>query len=138
MGREKKECAILWTPPLTPFAQMDGLVPKGLGASTMHGRSPQPLWYQPVHLCKRSEWRCPQYRTLLFFPTHRGIIVPSNPSGKESPPGTLRGHLSNWKATLQVPFDPLSTWWKPGPFGANVSICTKRVSRGVHNIALSF
>jgi len=35
MGREKKERAILWTPPLTPFAQMDGLVPKGLGASTM-------------------------------------------------------------------------------------------------------
>jgi len=25
----------MWTPSLTPFAQMDGLVPKGLGASTM-------------------------------------------------------------------------------------------------------
>ena len=24
---------------------------------------------------------------------------------------------------------------KPGPFGANVSICAKGVSRGVHNIA---
>jgi hypothetical protein len=103
-----------------------------------HGRNPQPLWYRPVHLCIRSEQRCPQYRTLLFFPTHWSIIVPSNPSEKESLLGTLQGHLPNRKAALQVPFDPLSMWWKPDPFGANVSICAKRVSRGVHNIALSF
>jgi hypothetical protein len=35
MGREKKEGAILWTPLLTLFAQMDTLVPKGLGVSTV-------------------------------------------------------------------------------------------------------
>jgi hypothetical protein len=41
------------------------------------------------------------------------------------------------KCSLQVPFGPPSYSRKPSPFGPNMSICAKGVSRGVHNIAFS-
>ena len=37
MGRQKMECAILWTPLLTPLVQMNMFAPKGAGFYPMGG-----------------------------------------------------------------------------------------------------
>jgi hypothetical protein len=44
MGRQKMECAILWTPLLTPLAQMNTFAPKGAGFYSM-GRACKGTWY---------------------------------------------------------------------------------------------